>query len=115
MARFGYFCKCTGHSRQLVANRWSYVCLQADANNCFECLVSNQQLFYFFYYVQNFLWFYLLYNNHLYFFSDLPYINKVYKKAYCRIGPYCIGILMAHVYLKYKGVIKIPKVLKRIN
>lgn len=32
------------------------------------------------------------------FFSDLDYINMVYKASYCRIGPYCIGILMAYIY-----------------
>lgn len=30
--------------------------------------------------------------------SDLDYINMVYKASYCRIGPYCIGILMAYIY-----------------
>ncbi|XP_075590262.1 nose resistant to fluoxetine protein 6-like isoform X2 [Dermatophagoides farinae] len=29
---------------------------------------------------------------------DLDYINMVYKASYCRIGPYCIGILMAYIY-----------------
>lgn len=33
-------------------------------------------------------------------FSDLPYINLVYKAAYCRIAPYCLGILLA--YLLYR-------------
>ncbi len=39
----------------------------------------------------------------IYFFSnlsDLPYINLVYKAAYCRIAPYCLGILLA--YLLYR-------------
>ncbi|XP_054165801.1 nose resistant to fluoxetine protein 6-like, partial [Oppia nitens] len=34
---------------------------------------------------------------------DLDYINKIYMQSYCRIGPYCVGILMAYFYIKYKG------------
>ena len=46
----------------------------------------------------------------LYIYSDINYINMIYKQSYCRIGPYCIGILMAHFYLKNKGSLSIPSV-----
>ncbi|CAG2169469.1 unnamed protein product [Oppiella nova] len=42
---------------------------------------------------------------------DLDYINMVYKQAYCRVGPYCVGILMAYFYQKYKGIIVIKPTL----
>jgi len=35
---------------------------------------------------------------------------QVYKQAYCRIGPYCVGILMAYYYIKYKDNIIIKTV-----
>ena len=38
------------------------------------------------------------------------FLTQVYNQAYCRIGPYCVGILMAYYYIKYKDNIIIKTV-----
>ncbi|KAI7685960.1 hypothetical protein SSS_08705 [Sarcoptes scabiei] len=35
-------------------------------------------------------------------FSDLNYINQIYKAAYCRVGPFCIGIILAYFFANKK-------------
>ena len=38
------------------------------------------------------------------------YDNKIYSKPYCRIGPYSVGVILAHFYLKNKHQIVINSV-----
>ncbi|UXI22512.1 hypothetical protein NH340_JMT08455 [Sarcoptes scabiei] len=33
---------------------------------------------------------------------DLNYINQIYKAAYCRVGPFCIGIILAYFFANKK-------------
>ena len=37
---------------------------------------------------------------------DLNYINMVYKASFCRIGPYCVGILLAFVLYRNRTKIE---------